>query len=57
LPFGGIGPSGSGAYHGKFSFDTFTHRKAILNKVFWPDVPLRYPPYNGKLFLVKQVIK
>ena len=56
LPFGGIGPSGSGAYHGKFSFDTFTHRKAILNKVFWPDVPLRYPPYNGKLFLVKQVI-
>lgn len=57
LPFGGIGPSGSGGYHGKFSFDTFTHKKAVLNKVFWPDVPLRYPPYRGKLFLVKQVIK
>jgi aldehyde dehydrogenase (NAD+) len=57
LPFGGIGNSGTGAYHGKYSFDTFTHKKAICHKVTWPDVPLRYPPYNGKLGLVKQVMK
>mgnify|MGYP000923848472 FL=1 len=57
LPFGGIGNSGIGAYHGKFSFDTFTHFKGVCNKVTWPDVPLRYPPYNGKLMLVKQVMK
>ena len=57
LPFGGVGNSGSGAYHGKFSFDTFTHYKGIVNKVTWPDVPLRYPPYNAKLGIVKQVLK
>jgi aldehyde dehydrogenase (NAD+) len=57
LPFGGVGNSGTGAYHGKFSFDTFTHYKAVLNKVVWPDVPLRYPPYNAKLGIVKQVMK
>lgn len=57
LPFGGVGNSGVGAYHGKFSFDTFTHYKAVCNKVTWPDVPLRYPPYTGKLGIVKQVMK
>jgi aldehyde dehydrogenase (NAD+) len=57
LPFGGVGNSGTGAYHGKFSFDTFTHKKAVCHKVTWPDIPLRYPPYNGKLGLVKQVMK
>lgn len=57
MPFGGVGSSGVGAYHGKFSFETFTHKKGICNKVTWPDVPLRYPPYNGKLMLVKQVMK
>lgn len=57
LPFGGVGNSGVGAYHGKFSFETFTHKKAVCNKVTWPDVPLRYPPYNGKLMIVKQVMK
>ncbi len=57
MPFGGVGNSGVGAYHGKFSFETFTHKKSICHKVTWPDVPLRYPPYNGKLILVKQVMK
>lgn len=57
LPFGGVGNSGIGAYHGKYSFDTFTHKKGVCHKVTWPDVPLRYPPYNGKLVLVKQVMK
>jgi aldehyde dehydrogenase (NAD+) len=57
LPFGGVGNSGIGAYHGKFSFDTFTHYKGVLNKVVWPDIPLRYPPYHGKLGIIKQIIK
>lgn len=57
LPFGGKGSSGSGAYHGKFSFDTFSHQKAIHKKTTWVDVPLRYPPYEGKIGLIKQIIK
>jgi aldehyde dehydrogenase (NAD+) len=57
LPFGGVGNSGIGAYHGKYSFDTFTHQKGIMHKVTWPDVPLRYPPYKGKIAIIKQVMK
>ncbi|MCO5249539.1 MAG: aldehyde dehydrogenase [Chitinophagales bacterium] len=57
LPFGGVGYSGSGAYHGKFSFDTFTHKKGVMNKVTWPDIPMRYPPYDGKLGIVKKIIR
>ncbi|GLU01070.1 hypothetical protein SLE2022_183960 [Rubroshorea leprosula] len=48
LPFGGVGESGMGAYHGKFSFDTFSHRKAVLYRSFAGDAPLRYPPYTSK---------
>ena len=57
LPFGGVGHSGSGAYHGKFSFDTFSHKKSILKKATWLDLPLRYAPYNDKLALVKKLLK
>ncbi|MDN3677473.1 aldehyde dehydrogenase [Flavobacterium paronense] len=57
LPFGGIGNSGIGAYHGKLSFDTFTHRKAIVKKANWLDIPIRYAPYKGKLNTIKRVIK
>lgn len=57
LPFGGVGNSGSGAYHGKFSFDTFSHQKGIHKKTTWLDIPLRYPPYDGKLGLIKTVMK
>ncbi len=57
IPFGGIGTSGIGNYHGKNSFTTFSHQKSIMHKAAWPDVPLRYPPYKGKLMLVKQVMK
>lgn len=57
LPFGGVGNSGLGAYHGKYSFDTFTHYKGIVHKVNWPDVPLRYPPYQAKLGIAKQILK
>ncbi len=45
LPFGGVGASGMGHYHGKGSFDCFTHAKGILSKTMWPDVPIRYAPY------------
>lgn len=54
LPFGGIGDSGMGAYHGEYSFHTFTHYKSILDKSLSPDVDTRYPPYKGKLKWVKK---
>jgi len=47
LPFGGIGPSGLGAYHGKAGFDTFSHSKAVLRKPNKPDPPIAYPPYKS----------
>lgn len=48
LPFGGVGASGFGAYHGKASFDTFSHTKAIMHHGCWADIPGRYPPYAKK---------
>lgn len=54
MPFGGVGESGMGAYHGKASFDTFTHYKSVLKKSRHIDIPLRYAPYKGKLWLVKK---
>jgi aldehyde dehydrogenase (NAD+) len=53
LPFGGIGDSGMGHYHGKAGFETFSHQKSILKKPFWPDPPLRYPPYRHLNWLKK----
>ena len=46
MPFGGVGASGMGSYHGKFGFDTFSHKKSILDKKTWFDLPIRYQPYN-----------
>jgi aldehyde dehydrogenase (NAD+) len=46
LPFGGVGPSGMGAYHGRASFETFSHRKSVLEKPVWPDLKFIYPPYD-----------
>jgi aldehyde dehydrogenase (NAD+) len=46
IPFGGRGASGMGAYHGKHSFDTFSHSKSIIRRANHPDLPLRYPPYK-----------
>ena len=57
LPFGGVGSSGYGGYHGKFSFDTFTHKKSISKRATWVDIPLRYAPYAGKLPVIKRVMK
>jgi aldehyde dehydrogenase (NAD+) len=47
LPFGGVGQSGMGKYHGKSSFDTFSNFRGIHHKLA-PDFPFRYPPYNKK---------
>ncbi|NVK65117.1 MAG: aldehyde dehydrogenase [Flavobacteriales bacterium] len=48
LPFGGVGHSGIGSYHGKVGFDTFSHQKSILHKGFWFEPPIKYAPYSPK---------
>lgn len=55
LPFGGIGNSGFGNYHGKTSFEAFSHQKSIMKKSNWLDIPLRYPPYNDNLKWLKKL--
>ncbi|WP_299888056.1 aldehyde dehydrogenase [uncultured Lacinutrix sp.] len=57
LPFGGVGNSGIGAYHGKQSYITFSHQKAVVKKGNWLDLPVRYAPYTGKLNQVKKILK
>jgi len=57
LPFGGVGYSGIGSYHGKQSFDTFTHQKSITKRYNWLDLPIRYAPYKGKLSKLKFLMK
>jgi len=57
LPFGGVGTSGIGSYHGKKSFDTFTHYKSVFEQGTKVDIPLRYPPYEGKLSWLKLFIR
>lgn len=57
IPFGGVGSSGFGNYHGKYSFDTFTHAKGILKTSTFLDIPLRYPPYQKKEKYVKMAMK
>ena len=56
LPFGGRGYSGTGGYHGKLSFDTFTHTKSVLKTPTWIDPSFKYPPYKGKAWLLKRLI-
>jgi aldehyde dehydrogenase (NAD+) len=57
LPFGGRGFSGTGNYHGKYSFDTFTHKKAIMKTPTWFDPAIKYPPFKGKLRLFRWIIR
>jgi aldehyde dehydrogenase (NAD+) len=58
LPFGGVGQSGIGRYHGKYSFDTFSHTKSFVKKGTLFDPPLVYPPYGKKkLSLIKRIFK
>lgn len=56
LPFGGVGDSGMGRYHGKASFETFSHQRSVFNKSFLVDIKLRYAPYKGKLKLLKRLL-
>jgi aldehyde dehydrogenase (NAD+) len=57
LPFGGVGHSGIGAYHGALSFDVFSHKKGIVKKANWLDLPMRYAPYKDKLVIIKKLLK
>jgi aldehyde dehydrogenase (NAD+) len=54
LPFGGVGPSGMGAYHGRESFETFSHRKSVVTKSTRLDPKIAYPPYTR---LKTQILK
>ena len=55
LPFGGVGNSGMGSYHGRLSFDVFSHRRAVVASPTWIDIPFRYMPY--KMFsIVKKIL-
>jgi len=57
LPFGGVGESGFGNYHGKASFDTFTHPKSVLRRSFSFDARMKYPPYQVELKKIKRILK
>lgn len=58
MGFGGVGGSGMGAYHGRKSFETFSHEKSIMKKYTWIDLPLRYQPYNEfKEKLIRMFVK
>ncbi len=59
LPFGGVGESGMGAYHGRAGFEAFSHPKSIVDKKTWVDLPMRYQPYNWKKHekLIRQCLK
>ncbi len=57
LSFGGVGASGFGSYHGKASFDSFSHQKSIMKKNFLLDIPIRYAPYNGKIKWLKTIFR
>ena len=56
LPFGGRGTSGLGQYHGRFSFDTFSHKKGVIKTPAWIDPSMKYPPYAGRLSFLKKLI-
>ena len=57
LPFGGVGHSGIGAYHGRWGFETFSHRKAVVRKANWLDIPIRYAPYKTHLKWIKKLLE
>ena len=57
LPFGGVGKSGMGRYHGRYSFETLSYKRSFMDKANWIDLPLRYPPYAGKMKLLRFFIR
>lgn len=56
LPFGGVGKSGMGKYHGHYSFETFSNQRSMVFSSRWFDLPFRYPPYGNKLRWMKKLI-
>lgn len=57
LPFGGVGESGLGAYHGRWGFELFSHKKAVLDRGTWLDFAVRYPPYSaGKVKMLRRLL-
>lgn len=56
MPFGGVGESGIGAYHGEFSFETFSHYKSVLKKSTLTDMPIKYPPYKNNVGIIKKLM-
>ncbi|AKD05892.1 aldehyde dehydrogenase [Pontibacter korlensis] len=57
LPFGGVGQSGMGSYHGQSSFDLFSQQKSVLHRGTWVDLPMRYPPYGDKLPMLRKLFR
>ena len=58
MPFGGVGESGMGHYHGRYGFETFSHLKSIVDKPLWLDLPMRYQPYTRmKEKLIRMFLK
>ncbi|OKL40313.1 aldehyde dehydrogenase [Pontibacter flavimaris] len=57
LPFGGVGQSGMGSYHGQSSFELFSQQKSVLHRGTWLDLPLRYPPYGNRLPMLRKFFK
>lgn len=56
LPFGGIRNSGLGRYHGRFGFETFSHQRAVMQTPTWFDPAIKYPPYSGKMGIIKRLL-
>ena len=57
LPFGGVGESGIGAYHGFHGFECFSHKKGVLKTATWIDIPLIYAPYGNKINILRKIMK
>lgn len=57
LPFGGVGASGMGSYHGYYGFKAFTHFKPVMKRATWIDIPLRYPPFGNRIRLLRKILK
>jgi aldehyde dehydrogenase (NAD+) len=56
LPFGGVGASGQGRYHGRSGFETLSNQRAVLQRPFALDLPWRYAPYGNRLHLLKRLL-
>jgi aldehyde dehydrogenase (NAD+) len=57
MPLEGVGTSGMGNYHGRYGFDTFTHRKSILSASMWMDLPLKYPPFPAFKGFIRWIMR